>query len=352
MATVVVNPPSSLQWSGNITDIIFSGVTDHINLKVDVDDVVVEQLLLFAYNGTAKLEELSDLVEQRMLDTGKHFSTVKILEYPDENPSSTTLLCQFNVLYCSLTVTTTPDAFSRDNFLSTAHVKQLHPGMREKLYFYDPDAGTQNYVAPTLRLQVGYMDGDVMRVATVDDASSLINDDCIAFPISDIMTLASVDNVATITLTLGNRQMLYYVSDFKADSVFMFYNAFNVEENLPLNCITSVKQVGERTVAQIKRHTVLASVEHETDYEVETAPLSPDQVLLVEQLCESPETYIWYSVFKPITISSRTCEFSNERANEVTAKFTWRYLDGRRAYKYEALPDDDIFTEEYDPNYD
>jgi len=125
-----------------------------------------------------------------------------------------------------------------------------------------------------------------------------------------------------------------------------------VEENLPLNCITSVKQVGERTVAQIKRHTVLASVEHETDYEVETAPLSPDQVLLVEQLCESPETYIWYSVFKPITISSRTCEFSNERANEVTAKFTWRYLDGRRAYKYESLPDDDIFTEEYDPNYD
>ena len=351
MATVVVNPPSSLQWSGNITDIIFSGVTDHINLRIDVDDVAVEQLLLYAYNGTAKLEELSDLVEQYMLDNSKYFSNVKIYEFADENPSSTTLLCQFNVLFCSLTVSTTPAAFSQDNFLSTAHVKQFYPGMREKLYFYDPDAGTQNYVAPTLRLQVGYMDGNTMRVATVDDASSLIND-CIVFSLSDIMTLASVDNVVTITLTLGARQMLYYVSDFKADSVFMFRNAFNVEENLPLNCTTSVKQVGERTVAQIKRHTVLASVEHETDYEVETAPLSPDQVLLVEQLCESLETYIWFSVFKPITISSRTCEFSDERAKEVTAKFTWRYLDGRRAYKFEALPDDEIFTEEYDPNYD
>ena len=345
MATVV-NPPSGIQWSCKVLDLIISA-GDHVNIAIDVDGTVILRVTLYTYNGTTRLVELAELVEQYMFDTGGFLCEVTVYEVDDDDPTDLTQLCQFQVLYCYANINTTPENFLRKNFISTAHLKRLEPGVPEKLFFYDVDAAND-----TLRMQVGYMEGDKMRVATVDNANSLIHTDFVNVNIDDIAELADVDNVVMATFTLGVRQMMYCTKSIPADAVFRFHNMFNKPEWLPLNCVTNDKQIGERTVVKVRRDIVLATVNHEVEHDVETAPLSKDEALLVTQLCESHDVKILKGVLRDITIIDRTCEISDEHGQLPTAKFSWQYLDGKQYTSIHNVEDDGIFSDEFDPNYD
>lgn len=345
MATVV-NPPSGMQWSSKVPDLTISA-SDHVIIAVDVDGEIILQVTLYSYNGTTKLMELAELVEQYMSDNGEFLSEVTIYEVDDEDPTDLTQLCQFQVLFCYANINTTAENFLRKNFITTAHLKRLEPGVPEKLYFYDIDEAND-----TLRMQVGYMDGDKMRVATVDNSNSLLDNDSIDVDIDDIAELADVDNVVMVTFTLGARQMMYCTKSVPADAVFRFQNMFNTPEWLPLNCVTNEKQIGERTVAKVRREIVLASANHEVEHDVDTAPLSKDEALLVTQLCESHEVKIYEGILRDITITERTCEFSDEHGQMPTAKFSWQYVDGKLHTSIHNVEDDGIFSDEFDPNYD
>lgn len=342
MATLLTDTPS-IMWSGNIPDLEFTA-NDHINIAVDVDGTVILRVTIFTHASIAKLVELAELVEQDMVDRGEFLSEVTIYDVDDDDPTDLTQLCQFNVIYCSYSVSNDVEDFCRKNFLTTAHAKRLEPDVAEQLFFYDPDSGND-----VLRMQVGYMDGDVMRVATVDNASALIGVDCVEFDTAAVAALADVDDVRTVTFTLGARQMFYYAVDTPADAVFCFNNCFNIPEMLPLNCVTERKQTGDRSVAQVRRRAVIASIEHEVEHEVNTAPLSTDEISLVEQMCESSAIKLGE---EDIVISSRTCEFSDERGELKSAKFVWQYRDGRHHATVAHRDDRGIFSDEFDSNYD
>ncbi len=345
MATLLTNIPS-VMWSGNVPDLELTA-NDHVNIAVDVDGTVILRVTIFTLNGMAKLVELAEIVEQDMVGRGAFKSEVTIYDVDDDDPTDMTQLCQFQAIYCSYSMSNDVEDFCRQNFLTTAHAKQLErDDTLEQLFFFDPDNGSE-----TLRMQVGYMDDGILRIATVDDASSLIDTDCVEFDVATVAELADVADVRTVTFTLGKRQMFYYINEIPADAVFSFANCFNLMETLPLNCVTERKQVGDRSVAQVRRRAVIAHMEHEVEYEVNTAPLSTDEVSLVEQMCESPKVLLQPGNDE-IVISSRTCEFSDERGELPSAKFTWKYRDGRKHANVPHVEDDGIFSDEFDPNYD
>lgn len=344
MATLVTNIPSVL-WSGNVPDLEITA-TDHVNIEVDVDGAAIFSSTIYAYNGQASFVELAELVEQYMEDEGAHVSEITVYDVDDSDPTDKTQLCQFDVIYCALNISNSCDDFCRNNFLTTAHAKRLVPGVTEMLYFHDPDDA-----GDVLRLQVAYRDGNKVRVATVNDASSLMGAFGISFDVDGIASLADVDDVVMVTFMLGSRHMMYHINDIPADAVFQFMNCFNVPEVLPLNCVTTRKQEGERSVAKVRRRSVLASLDHAVEHDVDTAPLSNDEMSLVEQMCESHYVSLLPSGDE-IVIASRTCEFSNERGAMPTAKFTWTYRDGRRHAAVVTPVDDGIFSDEYDSNYE
>ncbi|MBQ7157226.1 MAG: hypothetical protein IJR86_05485, partial [Bacteroidaceae bacterium] len=111
MATVV-NPPSGIQWSCKVLDLIISA-GDHVNIAIDVDGTVILRVTLYTYNGTTRLVELAELVEQYMSDTGGFLCEVTVYEVDDDDPTDLTQLCQFQVLYCYANINTTPENFLR-----------------------------------------------------------------------------------------------------------------------------------------------------------------------------------------------------------------------------------------------
>ncbi len=348
----IVNVLSTFYWSGDIPDLTIS-VTGSIDVAIDVDGTEILRLTLFSNSSNqAQLVELAELVEQRMVDAGAIHSVVTV---SDVSGSTSTQLCQFDVVYSVADMEMGCYEFCETNFLTSVRSKRLVDDVLEKLYYYDP-TGAESDI---LHLQVGYNTDGAVRVKDVDDSSSTLirgsssvpTCNYVEFTVADIMELADVDNVVFITLHLGDREMNYFTLPLSPDATFLFRNYFNAPELLPLNCVTEKKQAGSRNVAQVRRSSVLASVTHETEYEVETAPLSNDEALLVEQLCESPSCYVLPSCDE-IVISSRTCEFSDERGKLPTGKFTWRYLHGRGKGKADVVVDDGIFSDEYNTVFD
>ena len=344
MATLVTTLPS-VMWSGDIPDLNFTA-TDHINLAVEVDGTVIFATTIYTHNSYGSLVELSELVEQHMEAEGDFMSEVTVYEVDDEDPTDQTQMCQFQVIYCSINVSNSCEDFCRKHFLTTAHSKRLERGVVECLYFYDPDNAGDD-----LRLQVGYLDGNTMRIAMIGNASTLIDANCVKFDIDEVAELADVDNVALVVFALGARQMLYYTNNIPSDAVFSFVNCFNCPEILTLNCVTVNKQTGNRTVAQVRRRSVLASLDHDVEFEVATAPLTSDEASLVEQLCESHNIAL-LPQGEDMIISSRTCEFSDERGEMPSAKFTWKHLDNRRHATIAHTDGDGIFSDEFDNIYD
>lgn len=344
MATLV-NTPSGLMWTGNIPDLKVS-VADHVRLAVVVDDETVLMVMLYAYDGYANLVELTDIVEQHMLDTEAFQSTVKIYEVDDDDDTQRTLLCQFDAIYSLVALSNSCAEFCRQNFLSLAKIKRLEDGFNETLCYYDPDNASS-----TLKMQVSYLDDDNMRVAMVDDASSLVNDGVISFSLADVMSLASVDNVSMVTLTLGARQMLYFTSPIASTLAFSFRNNFNAIETLLINCIVQRNQEGERTLSKVQRKSVLSAIYHEVEFECETAPLARDEAILVEQMCESNNVMILPSGER-VLIAKRTSEIGNERGTMPIVKFTYKYLDARQHDTVLHRADRGIFTSQFDQTYD
>lgn len=334
-----------IMWSGDVPDLEFTAA-DHINIEVEVDGTVIFSTTLYAINNHCELVELAEIIEQNMVDSGVFLSEVKVYDVDGSDPTIRTLLTTFQVVYCSYSMSNDVEDFCRQNFLTTAHAKRLDSDTLEQLFFFDPDSGNE-----TLKMQVGYMDNGILRVATVNNASTLISTDCVEFDLDAVAELADVDDIRTVTFTLGERLMFYYVNDTPADAVFCFDNCFNVPEWLPLNCVTTRKQTGDRSVAQVRRRAVIAHMEHEVEFEVNTAPLSTDEVSLVEQMCESPNVLLLPGDDE-IVISNRTCEFSDERGELPSVKFTWKHRDGRKHTNVPHVEDDGIFSDEYDNNYD
>lgn len=332
----VLDAPTTLTWSCDIPALEISTSADTLTLSVLVGSDSIQELTLYPYDGKVVLWELRDLVETHMVDTEQHVAVVSVA-----NGSST--LCSFSVIYLTGVMLGDCSTFCENHFLTLSEAKQLVPGSSDILFFY----GTES----TATIRVAYNDDGNIRVATqninVDDNLVIISTE----ELSTLFDVTDITDIKGVTVIVGNRSMYYFINDEIApDCVFLCFNYFNVLEVVPINCATSTNQVGERTIASVERSAVLASLHHEVEHEVETAPLSPVQCSAVEQLCESPSVWLLPGTI-PIVITDRTCDLSDERGEMQSVKFTWRTLSGRRIVSRELRELTRIFTDEYDETY-
>jgi len=327
-----INAPVSLTWSGDIPALEISTSEDSLTLDVVAEGSTIQQLTLYAHNGKVTLWELRDLVESHLLDEGKYTCVVSVMCGNDS-------LCSFTVLYLGGVMLDDAATFCASHFLTLSQSRQLVPGIEDTIYYHGNET--------TATIRVTYLDEGAARVAS----QSVSVDGNVQVSIESLQTMFNVDTVLGATVTVGSRTMFYYVNQqIDVDYVFGCINYFGVTEVVPINCATSINQVGQRTVASVGRSAVLASLTHETEHEVETAPLSPLQSALVEQLCESPDVWLEPDGL-PVVISERSCELSDERGDLQTVKFTWRTLPGRRKVNLPADSSSRIFSREYDETY-
>lgn len=328
----VTNAPTALTWSCDIPALEITTSEDSLALSVLVGSSTIQELTLYSYNGKIILWELRDLVETYMRDNEVSTGSVSIV-------CDSMTLCSFNVVYLVGVMLGSCTTFCANYFLSLAQAKQLVPGITETLYYYgSEDSAT---------IRVACRDEGVTRVVS----QSVSVSGSVSVNKESLETLFDVTDIVGVTVIVGSRMMYYYINeDLSPDYVFRFVNYFGVREVVPINCATSTNQEGKRTIASVGRNALLASLNHEVEHEVETAPLSPLQCSLVEQLCESPKVWLLPSETS-IVITERTCDLSDERGEMRSVKFTWRTLPGRRLVSLEPRESTRIFTDEYDETY-
>lgn len=328
----VINAPTALIWSCDIPALEITTSEDSLALQVQVDSALVQELTLYAYNGSITMWELQELVEAYMRDHSLYHGEVSVIH-------GASSLCSFECIHLAGLMLGDCQSWCANHFLTLAPSKQLVPGVEDVLYYHGAD--NQASVSVTYRADGG---------ARVVSGALSVNG-CVTVSVESLEEMFSVTDILCVTIRVGTRRMYYYVNqELSPDYVFLCVNFFGVLEVVPINCSTSANQVGTRTVSSVNRNAVLALLNHEVEHEVETAPLSPLQCSIVEQLCESPTVWLLPGM-TPVVIKDRTCEYSDERGALQSVKFTWRTLSGRRIANIETQDPGNIFTEEYNEVY-
>ena len=148
----------------------------------------------------------------------------------------------------------------------------------------------------------------------------------------------SLLTLLSVTVRCGNRSATFFVDPALADiEPFYYLNCFGVSEHLSLQRVTTSKE-----------------------YEVESAPLTSDECLQVEQMFTSPTVRIPFGIYAvqyetdfdaltTILITDFTSEISdtNEKPNSV--KFTWRFAENRPKVNIPTSPG--IFNDKFQPPF-
>lgn len=165
----------------------------------------------------------------------------------------------------------------------------------------------------------------------------------------------------SVTARCGERSLTLFVDPALADTLpFHYTNCFNVAEQLILPHATTHKIKADRSIATLGKSARFYNVTTAKEYEVQSAPLTSDECLQVEQMLTSPVVRIpWgsdsnlaetdFDAMLPILITDFTSELSDTDDKPNSVKFTWRFKDTRP--KFNARYSPGIFDTHFQPPF-
>lgn len=137
----------------------------------------------------------------------------------------------------------------------------------------------------------------------------------------------------SFSVSVGPRNITYYVIDRKNLTQMFFINAFNVFELFEIQGVTTAKTTVERDTAVINRRETFYDRTIEKKYEVQTSALSSPVKDWVEQFLFSPLVKMFdpdadsIDEMTEVLITESACEISNSNTELGKVKFTWKYAD-------------------------
>ncbi len=129
------------------------------------------------------------------------------------------------------------------------------------------------------------------------------------------------------SFSIGNRKLTYYVDpEFKPSARFRFRNAFNVEETFYLEGETVTKTDTERSMASSHGVSLFYDQVDAQEYEVTTAPLSPEEAAWATQMLLSHDVKRVEEDGSTVEvmITDMTDEVSDNDREHKRLKFTYR----------------------------
>ena len=199
--------------------------------------------------------------------------------------------------------------------------------------------------------QIAHMNGIMSELVYLSDIRKKI----ISAKKIESLTLQSV------TVRCGERSATFFIDPALAGIVPFFYlNCFGVVEQLSLQRTTTEKVKADRSIATLGRSSQFYDVTTSKEYEVESAALTSDECLQVEQMLTSPSVRIPYGpntslydndfdALIPILITDFTSELSDTDEKLNSVKFTWRFAENRPKVAVPESPG--IFNDKYNPTF-
>lgn len=320
----------------------------------------------YAVNNNVLVREISPLIEQALSDDTEFNTGQFTIEASadDEKAESVT----FNAMFCNRsTGMFDPSEWLTENFLTTVRFRRIAPDGFVNLSWY-----TTEKEGISLHVLITYLDDSGKRqtyrwlhsgnglIAHADGVRS------VTIYLKEIRAVlkekCKVRNPTLLSFTVrrGNRMATYFVDPALADvPVYHFANCFHIEEQLPVQGVTTSKIKADRSVASLGDTSQFYDATVSKEYETQTAPLTSDECELMEQLLTSDDVRLPYGenaqeesdfyAMASILITDFTSEISDgdEKLNSV--KFTWRYKRNLPQVSMPTTPG--IFNDKFNPIY-
>ena len=341
--------------------------TDHefVDFRLSANGTTLLEERYYALNGRITVCDISSLVEHYMAGNADlNLSEFFIEAYVGEDETDYTDL-SFTVIYCDKDLSLyNPSEFLLNNFLTLTPYRRIAPESYVEVQWFAADRepiafrvyatflncsgkrDTYSYVqSGNGKIQHG--DGILREFVMLPDV------------VAKIKSGKKIESVTLLSITLrcGNRSLTIFADPALTGITPFFYtNCFNIVEQLPLKRITTDKIKVDRSLANLGRSSQFYDVSTTKEYEVQTAPLTSDESLQLEQMLTSPSVRVpidndmnWletdFDAMRPILITDFTCELSDTDEKPNTAKFTWRFKENRP--RYILANDGNIFDEHF-----
>lgn len=326
-------------------DIIFTSAFPDLELVIDQSDVNIElwaeEQSIFSVNLRADeyshvyLTNLAQVMEQYMIENQLVLSSFSLRESPEqpENPFRRNFVAIFSN-YC---LDDYAQSFIGGNFLTTLSVKQISSSAYDLVSFISKkgeDITVRHHVVFYANGVLEAMDWETAETEEKDIALHNINVSA-KYYVSKIQESYPGKEIKLLSfsVSVGPRNITYYVTDRKNLTQMFFINAFNVFELFEVQGVTTTKTKVERDTAVVNRREVFYDRTIEKSYEVQTSALSSPIKDWVEQFLFSPLVKMFnpdadsINEMAEILITESTCEISNSNTELSKVKFTWKYAD-------------------------
>ncbi len=329
MATTIINPPD--QYSPVLTSNLYSvkARTDKTKVLVEIvrdPDGEIDKFFsttLYPHNGVVELSDIGSLIEERFRSKSRLWDMMEI--------RIDGAVAEFMALYCEYSLD--PEFDYTQCFLCAAGASIVHRNSAISLAHWSN--GSNEY-----RVQIVGIDIEGNTVAVEKTFTRNVYSNHVSFSVNDIIRFAlnqtdyevgvDLEKVAYFSISQGSMQKLFYVVDHPFFLTFGFRNMFNAYEYIDVVGVVTRKTKFERDTAVCSGRAKQYNQSVERTYEMQTGPLTDEQIREVEQLIGSRNIQLCASGFDyDIIITDHSIEVDNDDESLSSIKFTFRFVGER-----------------------
>lgn len=353
-------------FSSDLPDVAIFTDHDFVDFRLLAGNYVLLEGRYYALNGTVIVSDIASIIEHFLAgNTDSNLFDFNL----EAKAGDETATADFTVLYCDRsTGIFSPEEWVRENFLTLSPIRRLAPDSYINVSWYTTEKeGILFRVYATFINDKGQRDtyqyahsgnGQIAHVNGILSELVFLSD--VRDRIKSVKKIESL-TLQSVTVRCGERSATFFI-DSALDGIVPFYylNCFGVVEQLSLQRTTTGKVKANRPIATLGKTSRFYDVTTSKEYEVESAPLTTDECIQIEQMLTSPSvrvpfgesTYLYdtdFDALMPILITDFTSEFSDTDDKPNTVKFTWRFAENRPFVKLYESPG--IFNDKFNPTF-
>lgn len=329
MATTLINPPS--QDYPVLTSALYSlkAQTDKSKVLVEIirdPDGEIDSFFsttLYPHNGVVELSDIGSLIEERFRTKRRIWDMMEIRF--DGVPA------EFTALYCDYELD--PDFDYTQCFLCAAGTSIVHRNSAISLTHWNN--GSNEY-----RVQIVGLGPDGNTAVLEHSFKRNAYSNQVSFSVNEIVRLALnqgeletgdvLASVSYFAISHGPMQKIFYLMEHPFFLTFGFRNMFNAYEYLDVVGVVTRKTKYDRETAVCSGVAKQYNQTVERTYEMQTGPLTDDQIREVEQLIGSRDIQLCASAYDyDIIITDHSIEVDNDDESLSSIKFTFRFVGER-----------------------
>lgn len=361
----IKNKPQGLVLSSSLSSLIVESDKNVLTVSVlnETGDTIFSEEY-YAYGGKVEVFDLNSIIEADLKLNGncvaaysiavEWFNRPVISGSPSDPSNYQSDSSFFKVLFCEAMLPKLSDisVWLENNFLTTSDARRIPSVFDFRICFFSDKKGIDPFEVKCLYRSEN---SDVVNMFVYQGNPSSSSDNLLHIDLSDNLIRQWMksenipdDNLQIVSFSIdcGGRYVSFFLDKSLDDKpTFFFRNIFNVWDFITIPALTSEKTEVERSLADIGHKSMFYDKTVSKSYEVQTGPVTVNEVDLIAQLVASHDVYrIVNNIMQPILITDPDCS-SKDNSELQSVKFTWRYADNRVPLHI-SVPDR-IFTKEY-----